>query len=124
MNCEGNPLISSREFYVRNVAAHYHGMNNLAYYRELRGLSQRDLAEMIGVSQPTIQRAEREDTSAKLGTYTACAKVLGVTLAQIFDDRSEIERIVAAKLRDVDPAKLEAMLLLAGAAPPAEPSAE
>lgn len=66
-------------------------MNNLARYRELRGLSQRDLAEMLGVSQPTVQRAEREDPTAKLGTYKRCAEVLGVTLSDIFADRSSLE---------------------------------
>ena len=66
-------------------------MNNLSRYRELSGLSQRDLADMLNVSQPTIQRAEAEDPSAKLGTYKRCAEALGITLSDIFSDRSATE---------------------------------
>lgn len=66
-------------------------MNNLSRFRELHGLSQRDLAEMANVSQPTIQRAEAEDPTAKLGTYKRCADILGVTLADIFSDRNAME---------------------------------
>lgn len=66
-------------------------MNNLSRYRELKGLSQRELADMLGVSQPTIQRAEAEAPTAKLGTYKRCADVLGVTLADIFSDRDAME---------------------------------
>lgn len=65
---------------------------NLANIRKLRGLTQIDLAEMIDVTQPTISRAERGDDGTTLGTYRACAEVLGVTLSDLFaDDRRDIE---------------------------------
>ncbi|WP_274655651.1 helix-turn-helix transcriptional regulator [Halocynthiibacter sp. C4] len=80
-------------------------MNNLSHYRELRGLNQRELAELINVSQPTIQRAETEDPSAKLGTYKACAEALGVTLSQIFSDRSEVEDQVLTLFKSIPEAK-------------------
>lgn len=66
---------------------------NLERIRRLRNLSQRELADMVGVDASTVQRAEKQHKSAKLTTYAACAKALGVTLADIFaDDRSHIEQ--------------------------------
>ena len=76
-------------------------MNNLAYFRDLKGLSQRELAEVLGVSQPTIQRAETEASSAKLGTYKECAQYLGITLSDIFSDRSPAEAALISQFRRV-----------------------
>jgi transcriptional regulator with XRE-family HTH domain len=64
----------------------------LAKIRKARGLSIRDLADMIGMDPATVQRAETMHSSAKLTTYVRCAEVLGVTLADIFAaDRSALE---------------------------------
>lgn len=97
-------------------------MNNLAKFREERRLSQDDLADMIGSSQPTIQRAESEHGSAKLDTYKRCADALGVTLSDIFTDRSEIEDALLRVFRNAkshdDRAKLMNLLLVAEGLPP------
>jgi len=77
-------------------------MNKLAYFREQRGLSQRDVADMLGVSQPTIQRAETEHDSAKLGTYKRYADILGITLADVFGDRSEVEKLIFEHFENAD----------------------
>jgi transcriptional regulator with XRE-family HTH domain len=77
---------------------------NLAKLRNLRGLKQDQLAELIGVTQPTIHRAEAMDKSAKLSTYIACADALGVTLAEIFaDDRDPVEQQVLQAVRRLGP---------------------
>jgi transcriptional regulator with XRE-family HTH domain len=61
--------------------------------RELRGLTQRDLAEMIGMDAATVNRAEKMAHTAKLATYRKCASALGVSLADIFtEDFSPLER--------------------------------
>lgn len=85
-------------------------MNNLYRYRELKGLSQRELAEMLNVSQPTIQRAEAEDPTAKLGTYKKCAELLGVTLADIFSDRDATEDRLLAVFRRIPHHKHEQLM--------------
>lgn len=85
-------------------------MNNLARYRELSGLSQRDLADTLKVSQPTIQRAETEDPSAKLGTYKRCADILGVSLSDIFSDRSATEDRLVEVFRRISPQKHEQLM--------------
>lgn len=59
---------------------------NLARIRQERGLSQRALADMIGMDPATVNRAEKMAATAKLSTYVACAKALGVTLSDIFGE--------------------------------------
>lgn len=84
---------------------------NLARIRELRGLTQRDLAEMIGMNAATIQRAEVGAPSAKLETYKKCAAALNVSLSDIFcDDMTVIERELIAVFRRIPTAKHEQLL--------------
>jgi len=105
---------------------HTHDMNNLSHFRELRGLSQRELADMLGVSQPTIQRAEAEAPSAKLGTYKKCATILGITLADIFCDRSALEGQIVDLFRNIPDHKHPRLIDLLEIAqdPPSESAAE
>ncbi|QQA43936.1 helix-turn-helix domain-containing protein [Pelagovum pacificum] len=85
---------------IRDVA-HYLGMN-LTRLRQAKGLNQRELADMIGVNQSTIQRAEAMHPSAKLDTYKKCAEILGVSLADIFsDDRSAVELQLVKSFRAI-----------------------
>ena len=81
--------------------AHYVGMN-LARIRTAKGLSQRDLADMVDVNQSTIQRAEKMHPSARLETYQRCAEVLGCDLSDIFsDDRAPVEQALLTAFRQV-----------------------
>lgn len=73
---------------------------NLALIRKARGLSQGDLAEMIGRDTATISRAENMRPSAMLETYQLCAQALGITLAEIFCDTMDpVERELIAAYR-------------------------
>lgn len=66
---------------------------NLRRIRELRGLKQADLADMIGKDKSTVSRAEAMHPTAKLETYQLCAVALGITLADIFcDDITPVKR--------------------------------
>jgi|ERR1051325_4131042 transcriptional regulator with XRE-family HTH domain len=79
---------------------------NLRRIREAKGLNQRDLAEMVGVDQSTIQRAEKMASTAKLATYQRCADVLGVTLSDLFaEDRTPVEAALLAAFRQVPESK-------------------
>jgi len=72
---------------------------NLSRIRLAKGLSQRELAEMIGVSQPTIQRAELLHRGSTMGTYIDSAAALGVTLADLFENsRTGVVDTVAKRL--------------------------
>ena len=77
---------------------------NLTKIRKARGLTQRALAEMIGMDAATVNRAEKTDGTAKLATYILCAEALGVTLADIFaDDRSALEAELVQAFRQIPP---------------------
>ena len=108
--------------------AHMHnvpqaGRMRLRTLRKARTLNQTDLAEMIGTNQSTVQRAEAMEDSAKLSTYIKLAKVLNVTLAELFmDDRTAIEADLVAAFRNVPPdrrAEWVQVLRLASAPVPA-----
>jgi transcriptional regulator with XRE-family HTH domain len=91
--------------------------------RKRKGLTQRDLAEMIHMDHATVNRAEKRAVSAKLATYIKLAKVLNVTLAELFmDDRTAIEADLVAAFRNVPPdrrAEWVQVLRLASAPVPA-----
>lgn len=98
-----NGFVSQCELDSANRLLHMMNMN-LARLREIRGLTQRELAEIIGMSAATVQRAEVGEPSAKLETYKKCAAALGVTLGDIFsDDLSPIERDMLAVFRRIPP---------------------
>lgn len=85
--------------------AQYVGMN-LANLRRSKGLSQRDLAEMIGVNQSTVQRAEKMHPSAKLETYQLAADALECDLSDIFtNSRAATEVALLRKFRDIPAAR-------------------
>lgn len=94
---------------------------NLARIRKAKGLTQYDLADMIGMTQPQIVRAEKMYPSAKLLTYQKCADALGVTLADIFSDSpSPVEAQLLAAFRrmsEEERARLVAILDLAAGQP-------
>ncbi|WP_193082767.1 helix-turn-helix domain-containing protein [Pseudooceanicola spongiae] len=107
-----NPRYASRAFACAMHSEHHHSMN-LMRIRQAKGLSQRDLAEMVDMNQSTIQRAEQSHPSAKLATYQACADALEVSLCDIFcEDRSSIEGIILRTFRKIPSEKQEKVLSL------------
>jgi transcriptional regulator with XRE-family HTH domain len=60
-------------------------LDNLVQWRKRRGLSQAQLAEIVGVEQPTIQRWERGTRMPDLESLDALAKALGVTPGTLLD---------------------------------------
>lgn len=68
--------------------------------RELRGLSQEDLAEMAQISQSTMSRAEALDGSVTLKKFQAIADALKVPLADLFaTDRTAREAALLTAYR-------------------------
>ena len=83
----------------------------LAELRKSRGLSQRQLGEMIGKDAATISRAENGHGSAMLQTYADCAAALGVPLMALFgDDVSPIEKRLLDVFRSL-PAERQAEMV-------------
>ncbi len=60
---------------------------NIAYYRKVKGLSQIELADMVGISRTHISRIEAKnmDSSFSLSVVFDIADVLGIDVVQLFD---------------------------------------
>lgn len=56
---------------------------NIKKVRKSKGLTQKELAEMLGVSQQTVAQYERTDKMPKINTIKAIAKVLNVPVDTI-----------------------------------------
>ena len=61
---------------------------NICRVREERGLTQKQLAEAAGISQPRIAEIERSDANPTLLTITRIANALGVRVERLFADTS------------------------------------
>lgn len=83
----------------------------LTHIRNTRGLTQRELAAMIGMDAATVNRAEKMAPTTKLATYVKCAEALGVTLSDIFcENRSVIETELLAAFRAIPPERHQELL--------------
>ena len=64
------------------------GKNRIREFREGRGLTQEQLAEMVGVSHATIGRLERSAQDCKLSIITRVSEALGMSVSEILEDPS------------------------------------
>jgi transcriptional regulator with XRE-family HTH domain len=68
--------------------------------RKARGISQAEIAEMVGVTQATISKLENLDPGCTIGKYVEYAAALGVPLYELFaDDRSLGESALISAFR-------------------------
>ena len=63
--------------------------NILRVYRESRGLSQEDFAELCGISRAYYGRIERGEHSTSLEICHRIANALGVRIVDLFNDLPE-----------------------------------
>lgn len=71
----------------------HHPRMSMKQIRVARGLSQRDLADLVGVDQSTIQRAEAMKDGARMEVYRMVAQVLNVEIADLFTDARSPEEL-------------------------------
>lgn len=64
----------------------YYAAMRAAHIRKQRGLSQAELADIIGVEQPTISRFERGFDGVTLRLIKQIAAALGVSVAELFNE--------------------------------------
>lgn len=64
---------------------------NICLLRMERGLSQKQLAEAAGLSQPRITDIERGDANPTLLTITRIANALGVRVERLFAGKSVVD---------------------------------
>lgn len=66
-------------------------LERLVEIRNLRGLRQKDVAELMGIGQPALSELESGNTAPKLDTIQRYAKALGYDVEWTL--RSFVERI-------------------------------
>ena len=84
-------------------------MDQLTRIREERGLSQTQLAEMIGANQATISKIERGQGNPTLTMIRRIAAALSCEPADLFS-RDALQARVMEALNAIDPARREAAL--------------
>ncbi|NLB53186.1 MAG: helix-turn-helix transcriptional regulator [Syntrophomonadaceae bacterium] len=60
--------------------------NRVKYYRELMGLTQKEVAEIIGISRQYLSEIENFKRNVGGRIIQALAKLLGVTTEELFFD--------------------------------------
>lgn len=68
-------------------------MNSIRHYRKLRGLTQVQLAELVGIEQPHMSRLENGDEGPPLALFRRVAEALGVPLPDLLSlgrDQAEL----------------------------------
>lgn len=92
--------------------AHNLCMDNLARIREARGLSQNQLADMIGANQATISKIESGAGNPTLSMINRIAKALAVEPHQLFSMTRLQQRVLDAISQIDDPARREAAVIV------------
>ncbi|MBE6149152.1 MAG: helix-turn-helix transcriptional regulator [Firmicutes bacterium] len=63
--------------------------NKLKYYREMKNINQQDFGALVNVSRQTISSIERGDYSPSVTLALKIAKVLNVSVEEIFEYKEE-----------------------------------
>ena len=61
----------------------------LKQYRKARGLTQQELADLVGVSRQTIMQLERNRYNPSMLLAYSIARVFDVTIEELFDFRED-----------------------------------
>lgn len=78
--------------------------------RQARGLNQIELAEVAGLSQSAVSRAENHEEGTTLRTLMAIARALNVQIKDLFDDRSSAEQQIIDLFRQLPPERQKVWL--------------
>ena len=68
---------------TKRPSAHIGFGHRLTALRKVRGMSQLDLADVLGVKQPTVSYYESQDGTPQADVLTKLAKILGVTVDEL-----------------------------------------
>ena len=86
-------------------------MKNVRALRLARGLTQVQLAEMAGVNQATVSKAERGELNTTMETITAIANALRVEPVELFD-LPELQARALAAISAIGPERRAAALVV------------
>lgn len=93
------------------AAAHNARMKNVRRLRLARNLTQVQLAELAGVNQATISKAERGELNITMETIVLLAKALHVEPVELFD-LPELQQRALAAISAIDPERRAAALVV------------
>jgi len=107
-----------KRFYASSVLALerrllHNACMNIAAIRRSRKLSQADLADVAGITQPQLSRAEKGTDGTTLRTLRAIAAALDVPLAALIETRSAAEAQMIAAFQALPPERQELWLKMA-----------
>ncbi len=92
----------------------YHDAMRAAAIRKAKGLTQAELAEMVGTEQPTISRFEKGSDAVTLRLIRQVADALDVTVADLFnEDRTQAEQTLIEAFRSLSAERQQGWLDLA-----------
>jgi transcriptional regulator with XRE-family HTH domain len=95
-----NGIISARDYLgfntnlaVQPTVPEWHNADmgaggNISTFRKKRGLTQAQLAHLLSVEQPTVQRWEKDTREPSIQKLKEIAGVLGVTVAELIDSEN------------------------------------
>lgn len=66
---------------------------NIRIVREKRGLSQRELGEMLNITQSAVGQFEKDEANPRIETLKRVATALNVPVSTFIDEMSEAQRI-------------------------------
>lgn len=90
---------------------HNPDMKNLHTIRKAKGLSQTELAEVVGIKQATISRIEKGVNNPSFDVADRIAQALGVNVVELFG-LPELEQTVLQAFREASPERRAALLTL------------
>lgn len=67
------------------------GKNRLKILRTKHNLSQKELADLVGMKQPMINRIEQGTSQLTMANAIKIAQVLGEPFSELFEDLKEME---------------------------------
>ena len=104
---------SSSDFESARPMLHNRRMN-IVQIRTARSLTQEDLADISGLSQPTVSRAEKGSSGTTLRQFRAISVALNVPLADLFqEDRARRENELLDMFRQLSPERQAIWLQMA-----------
>lgn len=83
--CQRNTKLAIPLFFANGDIMPMGYLDKLSEIRKRRGLTQSQLAERMGVEQPTVQRWEKGKREPDLGQLQTLAGVLGITAGELLD---------------------------------------
>lgn len=108
----------SSELYAQAVvtpvipAWHTFEMINMSHIRQMRGLSQMQLAERVGANQATISKIEKGIGNPTLSMITRIAKALNVHPSELFGMEPLKQRALEAIDHIKDPSRKDAAIIV------------